>query len=119
VFGVENELQTRCRGPGVVLPHQSRRPDSEIGIAKYCVALLRRGNSNRFLAPVARVRRTADGGSSGRMRVPGTRLYPETQSREPMARITCEFLFSDVRGMRKVGVVNAWLCASLGFSRKT
>ena len=38
---------------------------------------------------------------------------------ELVARITCEFLFSDVRRMREVGVINARTCASLSRGRST
>lgn len=81
VFRVENELQTRWRGPVVDLKHPSHRRDLETGIAQYCAALRRRGNWNRFVARVARVRRTADDGSSGTMRVLETRLHLETRRR--------------------------------------
>jgi len=38
---------------------------------------------------------------------------------ELVARITCEFLLSDVRRMREIGVVNARTCASLSRGRST
>src|SRR6185369_1685597 len=59
VFHVENALQTRWGDRVADLQHRLRRPDSETGISRYCVALLRHDNSNRFVGPVVGVRRTA------------------------------------------------------------
>jgi hypothetical protein len=61
VFHVENALQTRWRDPAVVLKHPSRRQDSETKIARCCAGLLRRDSSNKFVALVALVQRTAAG----------------------------------------------------------
>lgn len=87
VFHVENSQQTRWPDLVAGLQCRSRHPGSGKGSAQYCAALLRRGNSNKSVAPVARGRRIAVDGSLDTLRVGGTQLHPEKPRRlyEPLS----------------------------------